>query len=386
VKHLNNIGIALRKFHDKEQWNLSRNVWEKYLLIAWKQTFPGAEIKRDTDFFELVGNGSTALMGIRMRKYLEKVSKREFPLFLLFENPTIEELSLALSKWQIKEGKWSNLVMIREGCQDYPLFCFHAIEGNSIWYREMAETLPQGQRVYGLEAPGLDKRQIPCFSMEELASRHIREIKKVQHAGPYFLAGYSFGGLVAFEVARQLECSGDTVGSLAIIDRSSPLAARKRFFGLVCPVELTFEKGRSLVGRFRCHWYWTSKWIRTGFRKRIAFLMVSRGLRVPFMRKIMRDTSHFIMMFYKPKTLYKGPMLLLRQRIKKNERSLVHERFLREDYGWSEYIKGNITVRYIPGPDHKSVMNRPYSYNLASLIQGARPVYPVNPPKDSKLL
>ncbi len=306
-----------------------------------------------------------------MRKHLEEISGRDFYLSLLFENPTIESLASALEQWQQDPEKWASLVKIKDGDGSFPLFCCHPIEGNAIWYMEMARELPSWQKVYGLEAPGMDKLQFPLFTMEDLAAFHIKEMKKVQPHGPYFLTGYSFGGLLAFEVARQLECSGDNVGLLAIIDRSKPAAAPKIAGGAICPAELACERGFSFSDRFHSHWYWTNKWIRMEFRKSLAFFMRIFNPRIPFMRKIMRDVSYFMMMLYQPASVYNGDMLLLRQEPEKRPSNRQAERYYREDYGWSDYVCGKIQIRHIPGEDHQGLMSRPYAAIISSMMEEA---------------
>lgn len=345
--------------------------WQNFLISAWEKTFPCCPIRITDDFFDLVGTDSPGILAMKMRKNFEKVSGTDLNLALLFEHPTIERLAHALAEKKNRKEKWPTLVKIKEGGEDLPLFCFHPLAGNSIWYREIAKYLPSSQKVYGLEAPGMDKLQYPFFNMEDLAAFHIVEMKKVQPQGPYLLAGYSFGGLLAFEVALQLERSRDTVGLLAIIDRSKPVAAQRILAGAICPPELVTENGRSLSNQLKSHWKWSSTWMRMKLRAFLASIMRPFHPRIPFMRKIMKGSSYFMMMHYKPGYVYQGNMLLLRQNYRENSSFLERGCFFREDYGWSDQVKGKIEIRYIPGEDHLNIMSRPYVKVISSMIGDA---------------
>src|SRR6185437_11713860 len=115
-----------------------------------------------------------------------------------------------------------------------PLFCIHAAGANVLIYRPLVNHLDHEQPVYALQALGLDGITAPLTSVEEMATHYLKEIRTVQPHGPYYLTGGSFGGLVAFEMAHQLQSAGEQVAMLALLDTYCPL--------------------RSLMHRMRCHW------------------------------------------------------------------------------------------------------------------------------------
>jgi len=90
------------------------------------------------------------------------------------------------------------------------------------WFYDLARRLGADQPSYGLQALGLDGQAEPHKRLEEMAAYYIAEIKSVQPEGPYYLGGHSFGGLVAFEMAQQLQRAGDEIGLLAVLDTSVP--------------------------------------------------------------------------------------------------------------------------------------------------------------------
>jgi thioesterase domain-containing protein len=96
------------------------------------------------------------------------------------------------------------------------------VDGNAYYYRDLALSLGLDQPFYGLQAQGLDGRTAPQQSIEEMAERYVQEIVAFQPRGPYYLGGSSFGGLVAFEMARRLVRQGRPVGLVALFDTESP--------------------------------------------------------------------------------------------------------------------------------------------------------------------
>ena len=90
--------------------------------------------------------------------------------------------------------------------------------GNVLNYYQLARYLGHDQPFYGLQVRVVQGEQIPHSGIEEMAADYIQELQTVQPVGPYYLSGYSFGGLVAYEMARQLHAQGQTVAVLALFD------------------------------------------------------------------------------------------------------------------------------------------------------------------------
>jgi thioesterase domain-containing protein len=109
------------------------------------------------------------------------------------------------------------MVPLRPGAAKPRLFLIHAVGGSAHSYRDLAEHIGVRQPVYGLQAAAF-AGQTAGASVEEMASRYLVEIRDVQPSGPYRLGGWSMGGLVAWEIARQLRSTGDEVDRLILID------------------------------------------------------------------------------------------------------------------------------------------------------------------------
>jgi len=114
-----------------------------------------------------------------------------------------------------------------------PLYLVPGIGGVVLGLSYLAQHLGPDQPLYGLQARGVKDDENPCGSIEEMAAYYIDAVREAQPQGPYFIGGYSFGGIVAFEMARQLRAAGQSVGILAILDTEAPGAQSFDMAGFV---------------------------------------------------------------------------------------------------------------------------------------------------------
>jgi len=121
----------------------------------------------------------------------------------------------------------SCLVAIQPGGSRPPLFCVHPGGGNVLSFVPLAAALGRDQPFYALQSRGLEDDAEPFTRVEDMAAHYLAEVRAVAPAGPYHLAGWSFGGLVAFEMARQLEQRGEKVALLALLDTGAPGSGRE---------------------------------------------------------------------------------------------------------------------------------------------------------------
>lgn len=115
----------------------------------------------------------------------------------------------------------SHIVPFRKSGTGSPLFCFPGSGGNVHIFREMVAALPEGQPVYAIDMEWLCEMN-EDFSIEQLAAFYLNEIRRIQKSGPYYLCGYSFGGLVAYETAMRLIDEGDKASLVALLDAPNP--------------------------------------------------------------------------------------------------------------------------------------------------------------------
>jgi thioesterase domain-containing protein/acyl carrier protein len=191
---------------------------ELKLTEIWEKVLGVQPIGVRDNFFELGGH---SLLAVRLVTEVEKVFDKNLPLSSFVEAQTVEQLANLLRQ-QDESAPWRSLVMIQPGSTKPPLFCVHAVWGTVLFYQKLVRYLEPDQPFYALQAQGLDGKQVPCTSVKEMAAHYIKEIRTVQPEGPYFIGGYSFGGWVAFEIARQLHAQGQEIALLTLFDTSAP--------------------------------------------------------------------------------------------------------------------------------------------------------------------
>ncbi|RCJ36541.1 non-ribosomal peptide synthetase [Nostoc punctiforme NIES-2108] len=196
-----------------------RTPTESTLAKVWAEVLNIERVGIYDNFFDL---GGDSLLTVRLMKQIHKHFERELPLSSLFLNPTIESLATSLSS-QGDSLPWSPLVPIQPAGSSPAFFCVHPIFGVVFPYYELAQNLGKNQPFYGLQPIGLDGESSPLTRIEDMAAHYIEALRRVQPKGPYFLGGWSFGGWVAFEMAQQLQKSGEEVALLAVLDTLAPI-------------------------------------------------------------------------------------------------------------------------------------------------------------------
>lgn len=196
----------------------ARSNLERQLTLVWERILNIHPIGIRDDFFELGGH---SLMAVELFDHIEKTLGQNFPLATLFQARTIEQLAHILDH---KDGEpsWSSLVPIQPNGSKPPLFCIHAIGGNILSLYDLARHLGPDQPCYGLQSQGLDGKRVPPANIEDTAAHYLEEIRTLQPEGPYFLCGQSAGGVIAFEIAQQLNAQGQKVALLSLIDSFRP--------------------------------------------------------------------------------------------------------------------------------------------------------------------
>ncbi|HSY64208.1 MAG TPA: amino acid adenylation domain-containing protein [Terriglobales bacterium] len=186
---------------------------QSQLVKIWEDVLGRKSIGVRDNFFELGGH---SLLAARLIHRTGQMLGKTVPLAMLFEAPTIEQLASALRRdWG---HHWSSLVPIQPAGSQPPLFCVHGVGGNVLGFYELARRMSPEYPLYGLQSQGLDGAH-PCHArIDEMAAHYLEEIRSVQPHGPYFLAGFSFGGLVAYEMAQQLRARDEKVGLLVLFD------------------------------------------------------------------------------------------------------------------------------------------------------------------------
>ncbi|OUM08469.1 non-ribosomal peptide synthetase [Pseudomonas syringae] len=188
------------------------------LAIArlWQELFKTEQISRHDDFFKL---GGISLMAVQMASRLRKALGKPIAVRDLFVEPTVAGFARTLDL-QSRPQAQSNLVPVRRSGRQRPLFLVHPLGGEVQYARNLASSLDTDVPVYGLAASGFVAGEKTPNTVPDLAAQYLKAIRDVQPQGPYRIAGWSAGGLIAHEMAHQAIAQGESVEFLGIIDTS----------------------------------------------------------------------------------------------------------------------------------------------------------------------
>jgi thioesterase domain-containing protein len=180
----------------------------------WEDLLGVRPVGARDDFFELGGH---SLLAVRLASRVESRFGRQLPIATLFERRTVE----ALADWlrpSLPARAASPLVCIQTGGSRPPLFLVHPGGGGVLCYADLARALGPDQPLYGLQAPGLDGDRPPLDRIGDMADLYLSASREIQPSGPLHLGGWSFGGLVAYEMACHLAERGEPAGLVAVLD------------------------------------------------------------------------------------------------------------------------------------------------------------------------
>lgn len=215
---------------------------ERMLAQMWCELLGIQQVGVHDNFFDLGGN---SLVAVRLFAAIKRESGISLPLATLFEASTIAELKQLLTERGASDEAspdnanaalpepsrpaWSPMVKIKAGTAGCsPLFCVHGAGGNVMNFRSLAQSLPADLPFYALQAQGIDGELPFHESIDDMATSYLEAILKVRPAGPYRLAGYSGGGIVALEMAQRLSRSGHDIELLVMFDSLAPAETQKR--------------------------------------------------------------------------------------------------------------------------------------------------------------
>jgi thioesterase domain-containing protein/acyl carrier protein len=193
-------------------------------LISWARELLGvSDLDLDDDFF---GRGADSLHVVRLLTKIKRTYGVELELAAISDAPSMRQLAneilVAKENGGVQHKSWTSLVPIQPIGSRVPLFFVHAIGGDIDLYVQMANVLGCDQPVYAFRSPLLFQKQLHEIGLTDLASIYVKELRAFFPEGPYQLAGASFGGHLAFEMARQLHAQGTTPDLLLIIDAVVP--------------------------------------------------------------------------------------------------------------------------------------------------------------------
>ncbi|MCK8495658.1 amino acid adenylation domain-containing protein [Spirosoma sp. RP8] len=341
---------------------------EKLITAIWADTLGLEKVGIHDNFFELGGH---SMIAVQVMTRLEKETGRRLPLSTLMTYPTIHKLA-QLFQENKPATKWKSLVPIKPQGSKVPIYIIHGIGLNLLNFSSFLANMDPEQPIYGLQARGLDGIDEPLDTMESIAEFYNSEVLEQNPTGPYAIAGYSFGGYVALEMARQLKAMGKEVKLLAMLDTNAQ----------------EWEANYSLVNR------WTRK-IRRQFPKIVWFTKSLLVQPIPTIRYQQQYIERQINSLLKAVGLREEPepekgFDLLSLIVEKHE--IAYQNYKMKPYdgvvdlfkaktrlyfvddnkflGWKKYALKGVRVHEVPG-DHQMMLLPPNDKVFAQVLQKA---------------
>ncbi|MEI9991933.1 MAG: alpha/beta fold hydrolase [Rhizomicrobium sp.] len=333
---------------------------EETVAAIWRRVLKRDRIGRDDDFFDC---GGDSLSTLELMFALEEALAVRLPVTAIYAAPTIARLAAAIDDRRVAE--FSPLVPIKDG-MGIPLFIVHGLGGNVMELFAAGRRIAGDAPVYAIQARGVDGRETPATAIAAMADDYIAEILKLCPHGAFHLAGYSSGGLIAFEMARLLARAGEPPASLTLIDAQTSAE------------NWPFAVWLGLLSRRAAHHARALRAIPTGERLRYArtaalsfgHKLLLRlgleqaaaeqvpGLRIPSALQAVADATTIAIAHYAP-GFYNGPVHLIVPRIPDPQRpdpALL----------WRDRCAA-MTVSVVPG-DHRSMVRGENAARLAAVL------------------
>ncbi|MDH3700373.1 MAG: non-ribosomal peptide synthetase [Alphaproteobacteria bacterium] len=330
---------------------------ESKLQDLWAQSLDVKTVGLHDNFFLL---GGDSLQAIDLFMLIEEALGHRLPRAILFEAGTVAEMAKRIEA----DLPSQCLVPIQPEGERPPFFCIHDQNGHVLNFRDLARYLGPAQPFYGIQAVGLDGKSMPFTRMDDMVAQYVRDIRKIQPVGPYYIGGYSFGGRVAYAMAQHLRAEGETVALLALLD-TYYLDGRK-FAG----IRHWLNRHRDRIAKLRL------LEIPSYFASRIRALAeivesVHRSNLLPaawrFFERRGRPVPRFLWHLAAANDAirrsdcpqpYDGDAVLFKAELPALKHTDIHA-------GWHKLIKGRLEIKPVPG-QHFDFIMEPHVHTLAA--------------------
>lgn len=338
---------------------------EKMLTQLWAKYLGVKNISITDDFFDLGGH---SMVAVQVMVEVEKLTGQRLPIALLFDHPTIQQLADWVDSTD-KRVAWKSLVRIKEGAEKPPLYLIHGEGLNLLVFNGLASNLNPEQPVYGLQSLGLNGFDEQLDTIEEIAAHYNSEILEQNPTGPYAIIGYSLGGYIAIEMAKQLEAQGKEVKLLGMIDTNlKPSDGDNPAVRIFNKIRRQFPKAMFTIRSFFADpgatLAYQAMMIRLKTQELFEKEKTYKGSYLEgipeFMGKLVEKLRTAVGNY--KVTPYNGRIFLFKARI----RIYFVDDF--KTLGWGAIAKKGVVVNDVPG-DHKIMLLPPYDKQFAKILQ-----------------
>lgn len=362
-----------------------RTETERALADLWANVLRLECVGVQDDFFDL---GGTSLRAVDLFAQIEGRFGKKLPLTALLEAPTVAQLARLLVEARDRDS----LVLIRDGSGKPPLFLVHDGDGETMLYRNLALRLRPEHPVFGLQPRSQGNAPSVQTRVTEMAAHHIDRMRSVQPEGPYLVGGMCAGGVIAFEIARQLQRQGAKVAMVALLDAADVAVPRKawlfasqrlwsfstvfhrdkpgRFDQRIISVGAKALRKAKNLSTYLVRHRLTS--LRDEFQMQVFRAYVDRGRSLPgWLQGIpVRTVYLFAEKDYRPDGPFNGRLMLFRATSGEGTDEPYLERYSDPTLGWGQRASEGVQVYDVPG-GHSSMLQEPHVQTLAEQMQFA---------------
>lgn len=377
------------------QWVAPRNPVEQELVEIWQNLLSVDRVGVKDDFSAL---GGTSLLAVQLFVEIEERFGVHLPITAILDAPTPEQLAVRLTARQSESGRAARC--LRAGTDSRRnLFLVHDGDGETLLYMNLARALPENISVWGLDPLSTVNIPIKHTRIVDMAAYYLEQITRIQPAGPYFLGGMCAGGVIAFEIASQLEAQGHWVAMVALLDSADSQAARqfalqtsrraRRFLASLqgkskveatarseAPKGAEASSNRLQTAAFKlrnvAEYEWTSrtKHISDYSRFMLFRQTLDRQLEIPpwLEHLSVRTVYELAERGYQPTRRLRGGAVLFRATRGEGDDEPFIRLYRDPRLGWDQRVETPLQVIDVPG-GHASMLQKPHATVLAQRME-----------------
>ncbi|WP_442938107.1 amino acid adenylation domain-containing protein [Nostoc sp.] len=354
-----------------------RNQLELQLTQIWSKILKVDKVGVQDNFFDLGGH---SLLTPYLMAQIKQQFGKNIPIASLYQNPTIEQLATIVQA-DSDSSIWSSLVAIQPNGSKPPLFCLPGAAGTPFYLYDLARCLSSDQPFYSFQANGLSGGSAAFTQVEDIAAQYIQELQVVQPQGPYFLAGHSFGGKLAFEMAQQLLRKGHKVALVAILDNTAPFYQEKQegfdwdnvkwLTQLAGAIEIIYAKKLDISDDILKCLVWEDqlKYVLERLKNADILPPDDEIMQLNNMVQLLKVNS---LVNYVPQQVYPIRITLLRSSetsaVEEFNSEVISEILQDSTWGWSKFSTEPVDIHFVPG-NHVTMMTQPHVQALAERLK-----------------
>lgn len=352
---------------------------ERHMLAIWEEVLGIEGLGIDDDYTDA---GGTSLLAARLFALVSQRFGVRLPLTFILEHPTVRRLTAVVDQ---DRSQISSLVELRSGGR-HNFFFVHDGDGETLLYQNIARRLPEGFNAYGIEPRQLQNIPLAHVSIEDMATHYLDLIREKQPVGPYFVGGMCAGGVIAFEIARQLTKANQHVGLVALLDAALPGTPRRRGRiakqrasrvaellsgspqqrgGLAAKAAMLCRKAFNAAA-----WEVSNRMARLSVKARFEFLRhaLRRGIAWPRLMPALtvRQIYDSAELSYSPAPTSLPGLMLVRARVGQGGDTPFREVYADDELGWRR-VSTDLLIEDVDG-GHYTMLQEPFAEAVAEKI------------------